>query len=84
MLLVDARGAPARCAAVLFLGNEAMFTDGAPSAAVMSRFKERRDNQITSLEMLAISIGLSTFAAELQNRTVIVYSDNRGAEVHVH
>ena len=55
--------------------------DGAPSDAVMSRFRARNDNQITSLEMLAISMGLTTFAPELCNRKVIVWADNRGAEV---
>ena len=36
--------------------------------------------QITTLELLAISIGLSTFQAELQGRKVVVWSDNQGAE----
>ena len=36
--------------------------------------------QITTLELLATSIGLSTFQAELQGRKVVVWSDNKGAE----
>ena len=36
--------------------------------------------QITTLEILAISIGLSTFQAELGGRKVVVWSDNKGAE----
>jgi hypothetical protein len=36
--------------------------------------------QITTLEILAISIGLSTFQAELAGRKVVVWSDNKGAE----
>ena len=36
--------------------------------------------QITTLEILSISIGLSTFQSELRGRTVVVWSDNKGAE----
>ena len=36
--------------------------------------------QITTLELLSISIGLSTFQSELQGRKVVVWSDNKGAE----
>lgn len=36
--------------------------------------------QITTLEILAISIGLSTFQKLLQGRKVVVWSDNKGAE----
>ena len=36
--------------------------------------------QITTLEILAISIGLSTFQSELKGRKVVVWSDNKGAE----
>ena len=36
-----------------------------------------------TLEILAISVGLSTFAEELAGRKVIVFSDNTGAEVHM-
>ena len=79
-LFVDARGEPARCAAVLFDGFSWLYTDGAPSERVMSNFKNRSDSQIMGLEMVAISLGLSTFASRLQNRKVIVHSDNKGAE----
>lgn len=80
---VDARGAPSRLAAVLFVDDAIFYTDGAPSKVVLARFRERRDNQITSTEMLSISMGLATFAQELHQRKVIVYSDNRGAEVNI-
>ena len=46
----------------------------------MANFKARSDSQIMGLEMVAISLGLSTFAPRLRNRKVIVYSDNKGAE----
>ena len=36
--------------------------------------------QITTLELLAISVGLSTFQELLRNRKVVVWSDNKGAE----
>ena len=36
--------------------------------------------QITTLEILAISVGLSTFQKLLRGRKVVVWSDNRGAE----
>ena len=80
-LFVDARGVPPRCAAILFIDNECFFTDAQPADSVVDRFQTRCDNQITSLEILAISVGLSTFATKLGGRRVIVYSDNVGAEV---
>ena len=77
---VDARGVPSRLAAVLYLDGLWHYTDGAPSAEIMKRFVERADNQITSLEMLAISMAIATFSQELHGRKVIVWSDNSGAE----
>jgi len=82
-LFVDARGCPARCAAVLFVDGKRFFTDGKPSDKVMHTFAKRADNQIMTLEILAISVGLSTFAEELRGRKVIIFSDNTGAEVTV-
>ena len=79
-LFVDARGVPPRCAAVLFVDGQRLYTDGQPSDQIMNAFEERADNQIMTLEILAISVGLSTFAAELRGRKVIVFSDNKGAE----
>ena len=82
-LFVDARGCPGHCAAVLYKDGEWSYTDGKPAQRVMQAFDKRADNQIMSLELLAISVGLSTFAEELQGRRVIIYSDNTGAEVRV-
>ena len=70
-----------RCAAVLYLDGKTMFCDGPPAPSIMERFRSRADNQITSLEILAIAVGLSTFRKELHGRKVLVYSDNTGAEV---
>jgi len=79
-LFVDARGVPPRCAAVLFVDGQCLYTDGRPSDGMMSSFKSRADNQIMTLEILAIAVGRSTFADELRGRKVLVFSDNTGAE----
>ena len=47
----------------------------------MGAFRRRADNQIMTLESMAISVGLSTFPAELCGRKVVVWSDNKGALV---
>ena len=69
-----------RCAAVLHIDGKTMFCDGPPAQSIMEGFRNRADNQITSLEILAIAVGLSTFRKELCGRNVLVYSDNTGAE----
>ena len=53
-----------------------MFTDGVPRQQIMQQFSKRQDRQITTLEILSIAIGLSTFATELSGRKVVVWSDN--------
>ena len=80
LLLVDARSTPARCAAVLVKGKKVMYTDGAPSDRIMQQFRQRRDGQIMTLEILAIAIGLSTFADEIKGERLFIFSDNVGAE----
>ena len=79
-LFVDASGKLGRCAAVLFLDGQRLYTDGVPSPAVMAAFNKRSDWQITTLEIMALAIGLSTFADKLRNRKVVIWSDNSGAE----
>ena len=69
-----------RCAAVLFAGDQILYTDGQPASGIMERFTKRSDNQITTLEVLAIAVGLSTFGELLENRRVLIFSDNVGAE----
>ena len=44
-------------------------------------FTRRGDNQIMGLELMAISLGLSTFGNMLEGRKVVVHCDNKGAEV---
>ena len=40
-----------------------------PSSEMMERFRSREDNQIMGLELLAISLGLSTFEPMLAGRS---------------
>ncbi len=47
--------------------------DGQPSEKLMANFEKRDDGQRMSLEV---------WAQDLKGRTVIVYSDNKGSEVH--
>ena len=47
----------------------------------MQFFHKRSDGQITSLEILAIALGVSTFANSIAGRRLIVFSDNKGAEI---
>ena len=59
------------------------YTDGEPAGVLMEHFSDRSDHQITNLEILAVSVGLCTFCDCLRGRKVVVFSDNRGAEVSV-
>ena len=56
-LLLRARSTPPRVAAVLAKNSDLWYTDCAPANAVLSQFRIRGDNQIASLEMLAIAYG---------------------------
>ena len=56
------------------------YCDMEPAASTMQLFQSRRDNQITSLEILSIALGVSTFEATLSGREVLIFSDNKGAE----
>ena len=47
---------------------------------LLSRFRRRRDKQIMGLELLGVSLGLSTFADLLRGRQVVCHCDNSGAE----
>ena len=60
--------------------KKVMYTDGAPSDRIMQQFRQRRDGQIMTLEILAIAIGLSTFADEIKGERLFIFSDNVGAE----
>ena len=62
-MFADAQGNPPYLAAVLFLPDQCFFTHMSPPTAVMDKFATRGDRQIMGLELLAISLGLSTFEA---------------------
>ncbi len=55
-----------RCAAVSFIRDQILYMDGQPAQAIVDRFSRRSDNQITTLEVLAIVVGLSTFGEFLK------------------
>ena len=46
----------------------------------MDTFVPRRDEQIMGQELLAIAVGLSTFAEQLAGRSVRIWTDNAGGE----
>ena len=52
----------------------------AVSEDIFAIFKARQDNQIMGLELLAISLGLSSFEHLLRKRRVVIHSDNTGSE----
>jgi hypothetical protein len=79
-LYADARGTPPHIAAVLICQEGCFFTDLAPDDALLSIFMSRNDAQIHGLEILAIALGLCTFADLIRNRHIQIYSDNKGSE----
>ena len=80
ILVVTCIACGCRCAAVLFIDGCIYYTDGEPAGAIMEQFQKRGDNQITTLEILAIAVGLSSFGHLLRGRRCVIFSDNRGAE----
>ena len=68
---------------MLYIDGDWLYTDGAPGGRHTLRFQQRADKQITSLEILAIAVGLSTFEVELAGRKVVLWSDNSGAEARL-
>ena len=79
-LFADARGFPARLAAVIFADGQIFYTDCKPPAVMMKVLENRADQQIMGLELFAIALGLSTFGHLLQSKKVIVWSDNAGSQ----
>ena len=79
-LLCDARSTPPRVAAVLVIDGAKFYADEAPPQETISFLQPRGDGQITSLEILAIAFGLSTFIDMIRGRNVHVHSDNTGAQ----
>ncbi len=80
-LFGDARGVPPNLGAVVFIGGSCLYTHMELPEHVMHQFLRRRDSQIMALELLAISLGLSTFESILWGRNVMIHSDSTGSEV---
>ena len=80
-LFCDAAGAKPALGAVLLVDGECLWTYMRAPQELLAQFKARGDNQIMGLELLAISLGLSTFDTWLKHRDVMIYCDNSGAEV---
>ena len=79
-LFADARGQPARLAAVLLIDGEILYCDCTPPEVMMNALQQRDDSQIMGLELFALALGLSSFSNRLCGRTVFLWSDNVGAE----
>ena len=60
--------------------GSALYTDLVPSPKLLEAFVQRRDQQIMGLELMAISLGLSTVGEQLSNRNAVIHCDNIGAE----
>ena len=81
-LFTDASGGSGgHLGAVLLIDGECHWTHMEVSEKLRGMFVNRADNQIMGLELLGVSVGLSTFASVLRGRKVVVHCDNRGAEV---
>ena len=81
VLLADARSTPPRVAAILVSPTgEIEFCELVPSAQLLSCFKVRNDGAIMALELLAVAVGVCTFADRIANKKVRILSDNTGAE----
>ena len=80
-LFCDASGNPAHLGAVLFVDGDVLWTHMGVETQVLQTFRQRADNQIMGLELMAISLGLCTFEFWLRGRRVVIHSDNTGSEV---
>jgi hypothetical protein len=79
-MLCDARSSPPRLSAVVSTDEQRFFTDWAPDDLTLSQFQHRGDGQITSLELLAVALGLATFSDLFKGKLVRVWVDNTGCE----
>ena len=80
-MFCDAAGNPAHLGVVIFFPSMCYWTHADPPEGSLAWFTRRGDNQIMGLELMAISLGLSTFGHMLKGCKVIVHCDNKGAEV---
>ena len=72
-LLCDARSTPPRIAAVCICDSKVSYSDMQPSASTLAQFTVRGDNQIASLELLAIAFGQNTSYSCLALRRRVCY-----------
>ena len=79
-LLCDARGSPARVAAVLLIDDQIHYTDMEPSQEMVDTLCARKDEQIMAWELMSIALGVSTFGHLLRNRRVRIWSDTGSGE----
>ena len=79
-MFCDASSSPPYLGVVMFCDGEWQWTHSPVPCDLLNCFLRRRDAQIMGLELLAISLGLSTFASVLAGRCVIVHCDNKGSE----
>ena len=79
-LFTDARGTPPRLAAVIEDNGSIFYTDIAAPKKLMKTLVPRRDAQIMALEMMAVYLGLKTFASRLEGKCVHVWIDNTSGE----
>jgi len=80
-MFCDASGKFPHLGVVIFIDDEVFWTHASPPPQVLAQFRSRADNQIMGLELLAISLGLSTFDQLLRGRRLTIHSDNSGSEV---
>ena len=73
-LFCDAAVAPPYMGAVLVVGKWCWYTHMAPPENIVQQFRRRKDNQIMGLELLAISLGLSTFECALRGADARTFS----------
>ena len=80
-LFCDASSSPLYLGAVLVADGKCWCTHQVPSQQLMNNFVRGRDRQIMGFELLAISLGLSSFRTMLLGRNIVVHCDNMGSEV---
>ena len=81
VVLADARGWPARVAAVVLVDGQIHWTTMAISDEILQYFKPRGDNQIGSLEILAIALAVSTFPGAPRRRASALASAGTASSV---
>lgn len=79
-LFCDARGQPARLAAVLFCDDTIYYTSWEPSQQLADTLNSRNDANIMAWELLSVALGVCSFQQLLHGRRVRICSDNVGAE----